>query len=62
MSSWNMNVWVCAILNRTVRDSEDDYRTQVVKTSVPVNDSLIQDCVHPDYDIPPIYGSCHKQR
>ena len=46
MSSWNMNVWLSAGLNRMTT-------AQVVKTSVPVNNSRIQDYVHPDYDIPP---------
>ena len=55
MSSWNMNVWLSAGLNRMTT-------AQVVKTSVPVNNSRIQDYVHPDYDIPPINGSWHKQR
>ena len=27
MSSWNMNVWVSVVLNRTVNDSENVYRT-----------------------------------
>ena len=51
MSRWNMNVWLSLMTT-----------AQVVKTSVPVNNSRIQDYVHPDYDIPPIYGSLHKQR
>ena len=36
MSSWNMNVWLSAGLNGMTT-------AQVVKTSVPVNNSRIQD-------------------
>ena len=36
-------------------DSEDDYRAQVVETPVTVNNSLIQDYVHPDNHSQPTY-------
>ena len=36
-------------------DSEDDYRAQVVETPVTVNNSLIQDFVHPGDHSQPTY-------